>query len=99
MKRQVGAALTSLGLCLAEEVVLHECDSLDFVVEWGGDRLGVEVDGPSHFVGREPNGAMLLKRQQLRHLGWRLGSVPYWEWNELSRSDKDESALSFCGPS
>ena len=64
--------------------------SLDFVVEWAGERLGVELGGPSHFIGREPNGATLLNRRQLRHLGWRLAAVPYWEWNELSRSDKGE---------
>ncbi len=37
------------------------------------------MDGSFHFLGREPNGATLLKRRQLRHLGWRLASVPYWE--------------------
>ncbi len=36
---------------------------------------------------------MLLKRRQLRHLGWRLVSVPYWEWVELNRSDKDEERV------
>ena len=63
MQRHVGVALASLGLCPEEEVVLHEGYSLDFVVEWRGERVGVEVDGPSHFKGREPNSAMLLKRR------------------------------------
>ena len=90
LQRQVGAALTSLGLCPADDVVLHEGYSLDFLVESTGDRIGVEVDGSSHFVGREPNGAMLLKRRQLRHLVWRLVSVPHWEWDELNRSDEGE---------
>ena len=94
LQRQVGAALTSLGLRPAEEVVLHEGSSLDFVVEWVGNRLGVEVDGLSHFVGRKPNSATLLKRRQLRHLGWRLVSVPYWEWDAAqNRSDYLSSAL------
>ena len=53
MQRNVGVALASLGLRPAEEVVLHEGYSLDFVVEWRGERVGVEVDGPSHFVSRE----------------------------------------------
>ena len=39
----------------AEEVVLHAGYSLDFVVKWRGQWVGVEVDGPSHFQGREPN--------------------------------------------
>jgi RAP domain len=53
----------------------------------GGDRLiGVEVDGPSHFVGQtqSPNGRTVLKQRQLRTLeGWKLVSVPYWEWNKI----------------
>jgi len=72
-----------LGASVQEEVVLQEGYSLDLVVDWRGERLAVEVDGPSHFVGREPTSATLLKRRQLEHFGWWLVSVPYWEWNEL----------------
>ena len=48
-----------------------------------GKQVAVEVDGPSHFLGhsQQPNGATLLKHRQLRKLGWRLESVPYWEWD------------------
>ena len=83
LQRQVRAALESLGLRPEEEVRLEEDYSLDFVAEWRGEWLAVEVDGPSHFAGREPTGATPLKRRQLRHLGWRLVSVPYLEWEEL----------------
>ena len=31
--------------------------------------------------GRRPNGATLLKRRLLRRVGWRVVSVPYWEWD------------------
>ncbi len=90
----MGEALTSLGVCPAEEVVIHEGYSLDFVVEYSGERIGIEVDGPSHFVGGEPTGTTLLKRRQLRHLGWRLVSVPYWEWDAAQhRSAYLSSAL------
>ncbi len=58
------------------------------MVEWRGERVGVEVNGPSHFIGHDPNSATLLKRRQLRHLGWRLASVPYWEWNEVEVSSQ-----------
>jgi hypothetical protein len=34
------------------------------------------------------NSATLLKRRQLRHLGWRLVSVPYWEWDEVGASSQ-----------
>ena len=48
-----------------------------------GERIAVEVDGPSHFLGgsHQPTGSTLLKHRQLRHFGWRLESVPYWEWD------------------
>ena len=88
MQLHVGVALASLGLRPEKEVVLHEGYSLDFTVVWRGERVGVEVDGPFHFIGREPNGATLLKRRQLRHLGWRLVSVPYWEGDEVRASSQ-----------
>ena len=66
----------------------HRCEtsgySIDALVTLNdGQRVAVEVDGPSHFIGRsqQPAGATLLKHRQLRYLGWRLESVPYWEWN------------------
>ena len=86
MQRHVGVAMASLGLRPEEEVVLHKGYSLDFALVRRGELVGVEVDGPLHFEGREPNCAMLLKRRQLRHLGWRLVSVPYWEWDEVLAS-------------
>ena len=64
----------------------HRCErsgySIDTLVTLNdGKKVAVEVDGPSHFVGRshQPTGATLLKHRQLRHFGWRLKSVPYWE--------------------
>jgi len=78
----------ALGASVQEEVELEEDYSPDVVVDWRGERLTVEVDGPSHFVGREPTGATLLKRRQLEHFGWWLVLVPYWEWNEQSHCDQ-----------
>jgi hypothetical protein len=52
-------------------------------------RLGVEVDGPSHFIRQHRdafNGSTLLKRRLLQLAGWRIISVPYFEWNELADS-------------
>ena len=66
----------------------HRCEtsgySIDALVTLNdGQRVAVEVDGPSHFIGhsQQPAGATLLKHRQLRYFGWRLESVPYWEWN------------------
>ncbi len=57
MQRHVGVALASLGLRPEEEARLAEGYSLEFVVERRRERMRVEVDGPSHFVGRELMGA------------------------------------------
>jgi len=89
LQTQVAQTLVSLGASVQEEVVLEEGYSLDLVVDWRGERLAVEVDGPSHFVGREPTGATVLKRRQLKHFGWRLVSVPYWEWDEFRDKAKE----------
>ena len=66
----------------------HRCElsgySIDALVTLNnGEQIAVEVDGPSHFVGRshQPNGSTLLKHRQLRYFGWRLESVLYWEWD------------------
>eukprot|EP00850_Spirogloea_muscicola_P016153 SM000129S26140 [mRNA] locus=s129:281260:283715:+ [translate_table: standard] len=47
--------------------------------------IGVEVDGPSHFARDTGDalGATVLKRRQLRRLGWRLVAIPFYEWEEL----------------
>jgi RAP domain len=70
-----------------EEVLTNIGYRLDAVIVYRGSRIGVEVDGPSHFVGRTqcPNGSTVLKHRQLRNLeGWTLVSIPYWEWDEVS---------------
>jgi len=88
LQRQVAQTLVSLGASVQEEVVLEEGYSLDVVVDWHGERLAIEVDGPSHFLGREPTCATALKRRQLEHFGWRLISVPYWKWDELDHPEQ-----------
>jgi len=37
-------------------------------VEVNGNKMGIEVDGPSHFVGRKPTGSTLLKHRQVSTL-------------------------------
>ena len=97
LQRKVAAALADLDLCVAEEVRTAEGYSIDVVVTTAdGRKVGVEVDGPWHFVGtsRTPNGATLLKRRQLRAAGWALLPVPYWEWDALDMpGDADAQRL------
>ena len=63
--------------------------SLDALVKVNGKNVGVEVDGPSHFIGRKPTGSTMLKRMQIAIVeGISLVSVPYWGWDELGQDHK-----------
>jgi RAP domain/FAST kinase-like protein, subdomain 1 len=86
---------TTQGVSLVEvEVSTPSGYSLDAVVVFHGNRNnGVEVDGPFHFVGqsKSPNGATLLKRRQLSTLeGWKLITIPYWEWDAIDTGSHKE---------
>ena len=89
LQTQVATELAGLGLKLSEEVRTPQGYSLDAVVVVEGRDVAVEVDGPSHFVGRTgtPSGSTMLKRRQLRAAGWPLLSVPYWEWNAFGKGN------------
>ncbi len=52
------------------------------------------VDVWWQFLGREPSGATVLKRRQMRQLGWRLAWVPYWEWDAQKGSEARAAYLS-----
>jgi len=87
----VADALASIGVWMQEEKVLEEGYSLDVVVDCGGEVLiAIEVDGPSQFMGWVPTASTLLKRRQLKHFGWPVVSVPYWEWDEQNHRDKSK---------
>jgi len=67
------------------------------------DRIGIEVDGPAHFVNildpqeqnrRQANGPTALKHRLLNHLGWILFHVPFWEWRDVDgNKDREEEYL------
>ena len=64
---------------------------IDAVVEVNGKQVGIEVDGPSHFIGRSksPLARTILKTRQVPAVdGIEFVSVPYWDWGKL---DKDEA--------
>jgi hypothetical protein len=82
----VVSQLSSIGLDPKEEVLLGSGYRLDVLVEVNGKTIVVEVDGPSHFIGRSkyPMGSTILKRRQVPSIdGIELISVPYWEWHKL----------------
>jgi RAP domain len=71
--------------------------SLDAVVTFRGERIGVEVDEPFQFAGRSqiPNGSTILKRRQVRALeSLKLVSVPYWEWEQIFKQGSNNKERS-----
>ena len=63
LQDDVISELSSIGLQLEEEVLTKSGYWLDAVVEVNGRQIGVEVDGPSHFIGRELTGSTILKHK------------------------------------
>ena len=59
---------------------------LDALVEANGEKIGIEVDGPHHFINRKPTGNTILKHRQVTSLEEiPVVSIPYWEWNKLRK--------------
>ncbi|KAL7525686.1 hypothetical protein ACHAWF_001464 [Thalassiosira exigua] len=94
LQRDVISEMTSMGLEPDEEVLTEEMGyRLDALVAIDGEKIGIEVDGPSHFAGRKPTGSTLLKRRQVNNLdGIQVVSVPYWEWNRLRKNSNMKQA-------
>eukprot|EP00956_Cyclotella_meneghiniana_P015666 scaffold24155_cov89-Cyclotella_meneghiniana.AAC.3 len=89
LQKDVVSELKSIGLHPVEEYLTESGYSIDALVEINGKKVGIEVDGPYHFIGRQPNGRTLLKRRQVESIDkLTLVSVPYWEWDKLR---KDQS--------
>ena len=70
----------------------HTGYSLDLALP--SSRIAIEVDGPSHFLlpdgrgVRRPNGPTLLKRRLLAAAGWRVISIPFYEWDGLTADER-----------
>ncbi len=90
LQQKVVAQLTLVGLESKEEVLMGSGYRIDAIVEVNGKKVGIEVDGPSHFVGRSesPLARTILKRRQVPSIdGIELVSVPYWEWDKLGNDE------------
>ena len=84
LQNDVISVLSSIGMSPEEESLTLSGYRLDALVEVNGTKVGIEVDGPSHFMNREATGSTLLKRRQVISLdGIKIVSVPYWEWDEI----------------
>jgi hypothetical protein len=89
LQDDVVGQLSSIGLNPKEEVLLESGYRIDVLVDGNGKTIGVEVDGPSHFIGRSksPTGSTIMKRRQVPSIdGIELVSVPYWEWDKLGKN-------------
>jgi hypothetical protein len=88
LQDDVISVLPSIGLRPKEEVLTPSGYRLDALVKVNGEKVGIEVDGPYHFMNQEPTGSTLLKRRQVSTLdGIRIVSVPYWEWDKFGLED------------
>ena len=78
-----------------EQELIEETTGYALDLALPSQRVAVEVDGPSHFLlpdrqGRHaPNGSTVLKRRLLAKAGWRVVSVPYYDWDGLASSERE----------
>jgi hypothetical protein len=81
------SVLSSISICPEEEVLTPSGYRLDAILKVNGMKVGIEVDGPSHFVNQEPTGSTLLKCRQVCNLSnIKIISVPFWEWYKLEKT-------------
>mgnify|MGYP003906971799 FL=1 len=57
------------------------------------ERIAVEFDGPSHFLGfkgtgRDPNGKTKMKARLMKSLGWKVVNIPWFEWEEVGKGER-----------
>ena len=95
LQKAVISELVSMGVQLEEEAQTSSGYYLDALVDVDGKKIGLEIDGPTHFIGRRPTGSTILKRRQVKVDGVPLVSVPYWEWNELKTSAEVQEYLRY----
>jgi hypothetical protein len=82
--------LSSIGLRPEEEFIANTGYRLDALVEVNGTKVGIEVDGPVHFVGRKATGKTILKRRQVVTALDKISvvSVPHWEWDDVGMNSR-----------
>ncbi len=89
---EVGESLRRLGI--SHELEYTTADGLyriDLaIVE---RRIAIEFDGPSHFTRNtlEPLGHTRLRDRLLSAMGWRVVSIPFFEWDRLHRPEQMHS--------
>ena len=91
LQKKVVSVLRSLGLNVDEEVQTESGYFLDATIKQNGKVIGLEIDGPSHFIGMKKKGNTILKQRQVANVDdIPIISVPYWEWNDLVSLEEKE---------
>jgi hypothetical protein len=86
LQKNIVSELKAVGVNPEEEYVSKSGYLIDALIKVDGKLVGVEVDGPSHFIGRTLNGRTHIKRRQIKAIdAIPLLSVPYWKWSELGK--------------
>jgi very-short-patch-repair endonuclease len=93
-QRQVGESLRKLGI--SHELEYTTADglfSIDLAVV--DRRIAIEFDGPSHFTVNtlEPLGHTRLRDRLLSAMGWRVVSIPFFEWDRLQRPEQMDAYI------
>ena len=83
-QREVGESLRRLGI--SHELEYTTADglfSIDLAIT--DRRIALEYDGPSHFTTNtlEPLGHTRLRDRLLSAMGWRVISIPFFDWDRL----------------
>lgn len=78
-----------LGLTPLLQAPLSDGVRADLLVEYEGRQVAIEVDGRERFLGnaKRYGAEAALRKRQLRHVGWLLLPVPYYEWIGAGHTD------------
>ena len=83
-QREVGESLRRLGISHQLEYTTADgLFSIDLAIT--DRRIALEFDGPSHFTTNtlEPLGHTRLRDRLLSAMGWRVVSIPFFDWDRL----------------
>ncbi|EOD21501.1 hypothetical protein EMIHUDRAFT_241099 [Emiliania huxleyi CCMP1516] len=99
LQRSVAAVLAAVWGPGFEEEHLEPHTGYSLDLAFPSSRIAIEVDGPSHFLlpdgrgVRKSNGPTLLKRRLLAAAGWKVISVPFYEWNRFATANERQTYL------
>ena len=91
-QREVGESLRRLGIPHELECITADgLFSIDLAIV--DRRIALEFDGPSHFTKNtmEPLGHTRLRDRLLSAMGWRVVSIPFFEWDRLHQTEQRDA--------